>query len=110
MKQKQNEKKLFEDYVTSILTKYGENPAREGLKETPKRVRKMYDELLGGYSQDPNYVFKTFKSNGYKDLITITDIDFYSLCEHHIIPFFGKVHIGYIPNKKILAFPNSEEL
>jgi GTP cyclohydrolase I len=63
----------------------------------------MYKELLSGYFQDPRAVFKTFKSNGYKGLITLTNIDFYSLCEHHLIPFFGKIHIGYVPDGKILG-------
>jgi len=85
------------------LSGFGEDISREGLVETPQRVFRMYEELLGGYSQDPKTVFKTFKSNGYKDLITLTNIRFYSLCEHHMIPFFGKIHIGYIPNGKILG-------
>lgn len=95
--------KLVISFISSLLKRYGENPSREGLVETPHRVSRMYDELLAGYSQNPSSVFKTFKSNGYKDLVSVTNIDFYSLCEHHIIPFFGKIHIGYIPNGKILG-------
>ncbi|MHA1829439.1 MAG: GTP cyclohydrolase I FolE [Candidatus Heimdallarchaeaceae archaeon] len=95
--------KLFVSFISSLLEWYGENPSREGLADTPRRVSRMYDELLAGYSQDPSLVFKTFKDNGYKDLVSVTNIDFYSLCEHHMIPFFGKIHIGYLPNGKILG-------
>ncbi len=96
-------KELVVSFVSKLLSGFGEDVSREGLVETPQRVSRMYEELLGGYSQDPKTVFKTFKSNGYKDLITLTNIRFHSLCEHHMIPFFGKIHIGYIPNGKILG-------
>lgn len=96
-------KKIFINFVSQLLKSIGENISREGLLETPERVFKMYEELLSGYFQDPKVVFKTFKSNGYKGLVTITNIKFYSLCEHHIIPFFGKIHIAYIPNGKVLG-------
>lgn len=86
-----------------MLSLFGEDISREGLVEIPHRVFRMYEELLNGYSHDPKEIFKTFKSNGYKDLITLTNIRFYSLCEHHMIPFFGKIHIGYVPNGKILG-------
>lgn len=89
--------------IVDLLKTFGENPKREGLKETPQRVLRMYSELLSGTKQNPKSVFKTFKSNGYHDLVTAADIDFYTLCEHHIIPFFGKVHIGYVPNGSILG-------
>lgn len=95
--------KLASSFISSLLKLHGENPSREGLTGTPLRVSRMYDELLSGYSQDPSSVFKTFKGNGYKDLVSVTNIDFYSLCEHHMIPFFGKIHIGYLPNGKILG-------
>lgn len=89
--------------VSQLLEFFGEQPNREGLQETPKRVVKMYGELLNGYSQDPKLVFKTFESNGYKGLVTVCNIRFYSLCEHHMIPFFGKVNIGYVPNGRVLG-------
>lgn len=92
-----------ENLVHDLISSLGENPNREGLKETPKRVVKMYQELLSGYSIDPKNVFKTFPSNGFHDLVTATNIEFYSLCEHHMIPFHGKVHIGYVPNGRILG-------
>ena len=100
---KRNREKLVTEFVVKLLASFGEDVSREGLVETPHRVYRMYEELLDGYSQNPGLVFKTFKSNGYKDLVTVTNIDFYSLCEHHLVPFFGKVHIGYVPNGKILG-------
>jgi len=100
---KAKRQKLVTEFVTNLLASFGENVSREGLKETPQRVFRMYEEFLGGYSQNPDLVFKTFKSNGYKDLVTVTNIDFYSLCEHHLVPFFGKIHVGYVPNGKVLG-------
>lgn len=101
-KQNKNHKKSTE-LIYLLLESFGEDPQRNGLKETPTRVIRMYKELLRGYSQNPKLVFKLFDSNGYKDMITVADIDFYSLCEHHLVPFFGKVHIGYVPNGKIVG-------
>ncbi len=95
--------KPTEEFVKWLASEFGDNPKRSGLKETPDRVTRMYHELLSGYGVNPDSVFKTFDSNGYRGLVTAGSIDFYSLCEHHIIPFFGKVHIGYIPNGKVLG-------
>lgn len=92
-----------QDSVKNLLTYFGEDINRSGLKETPDRIVRMYDELLGGYKKDIKSIFKKFDSNDYHHLITASNINFYSLCEHHMIPFFGKVHIGYIPNSKILG-------
>ena len=86
-----------------ILESYGEDPNREGLLETPKRWRKSFNELLSGYEKDPLSVFTTFESSGYKDLVIVRDIPFYSLCEHHVLPFFGRVHIGYLPSDRIVG-------
>ena len=99
----QIDKSTFEHALGELLQFFGENIEREGLKETPARVTRMYQELLGGYQQGDSEIYKVFKSNGYHDLVTVSNIDFYSLCEHHIIPFFGKVHIGYLPNGKVLG-------
>ncbi len=96
-------KELVTNFILQLLNSFGEDISRDGLAETPIRVFRMYEELLSGYSQDPKTVFKTFKSNGYKDLVTLTNIGFHSLCEHHMLPFFGKIHIGYIPNGKVLG-------
>jgi GTP cyclohydrolase I len=81
----------------------GESFEREGLKDTPFRVEKMYKELFSGYSKQPNTILKrTFKAD-YDEMIIEKDIDFYSHCEHHMVPFFGKVHIGYIPNGEVVG-------
>ncbi len=96
-------KELITNFVSQLLSGLGKDISREVLIETPQRVSRMYEELLSGYLQDPKTVFKTFKSNGYKDLVTLTNIRFHSLCEHHMIPFFGKVHIGYVPNGRVLG-------
>ena len=93
----------YKEALRELLLFFGENTERDGLQETPDRVLRMYGELLSGYSQNPAGVFKTFKSAGYKDLVTVTNIKFYSLCEHHIIPFYGSINIGYIPNGKVLG-------
>jgi GTP cyclohydrolase I len=94
---------VIENQIKNLLLLLGEDVERDGLKETPKRVSAMYQELLQGYSTSPKSVFKLFESNNYDGLITVHGIDFYSLCEHHLVPFFGQVHIGYIPNGKILG-------
>ena len=105
MIKKENAKKCDEvkSLIARVIELYGEDINRDGLKETPKRVAKMYQELLGGYNKNVDDVIKTFDSNGFRDVVTATNIDFYSLCEHHMVPFFGKIHIGYIPNGKILG-------
>ena len=89
--------------VAQLIDFLGENSKRDGLLETPSRVLRMYRELLSGYKEKIGDIYKTFNSKGYKGIVTLTNIDFYSLCEHHMIPFFGKVHIGYVPNGKVLG-------
>lgn len=80
-----------------ILEAIGEDPDRQGLIETPKRVARMYEELFKGMDQDPEtYLSKTF-DEAHEELVLVKDIPFYSMCEHHLIPFFGKAHVGYIP-------------
>jgi len=91
------------ELVSRLIDFLGEDSKREGLLETPSRVMRMYGELLSGYKENVDGFYKTFNSKGYKGIITLTNIDFYSLCEHHMIPFYGKVHIGYIPNGKVLG-------
>jgi len=78
-----------------------EYPRREGLKDTPLRVAKSYDELFSGY--DNEIKISTFSSEGYDQLIILRDIELYSSCEHHMLPFFGKAHIGYIPSEEIIG-------
>jgi GTP cyclohydrolase IA len=90
--------------VRHILAAVGEDPGREGLRKTPDRVARMYDELLAGYSVEPAAVINNacFEAD-YKEMVIVKDIDFFSLCEHHMLPFFGKVDIAYIPNGKVLG-------
>lgn len=89
--------------IETLLTDLGEDITRDGLKETPKRVAKAYQEVLQGYDQNPEDVFKIFDNEGFEGIVSVGSIDFYSLCEHHMVPFFGQIHIGYIPNGKILG-------
>lgn len=92
-----------EQAMKMFLEAIGEDPNREGLLETPKRVANMYEELTSGYSMDAKEpLSKVFKVE-HSDLVLVKDINFYSLCEHHLLPFMGKVHIAYIPNDKIVG-------
>jgi GTP cyclohydrolase I len=89
--------------VREILLAVGEDPDREGLRETPDRVARMYAELFAGLNQDPReHLRKTFTQK-YDEMVLVKDIDFASVCEHHLLPFFGKAHIAYIPNGKIVG-------
>lgn len=88
--------KVREKLVAELLQSIEEDPHRDGLKETPKRVSKMYEEIFSGYKLDPKEVFKVFKSNGYKGLVTVGN-NFYSVCEHHMLPFYGKIYIRVYP-------------
>lgn len=100
MKKRKKEPSVKE-LIKQLLKNIDDSPNREGLKNTPDRVSRMYQEIFSGYSQDPNSVFVTFDGGGQNSLVVISDIGFYSMCEHHLMPFFGKVHIGYLPNKKV---------
>jgi len=91
-----------EDKIRDIIAYLGDDPTREGLIETPKRVVNAWRELFSGYNQDPKKVCKTFESP-IDEMIILKDIEFFSTCEHHMIPFYGRVHIGYIPNGRIIG-------
>lgn len=83
-----------------IIDAIGENPDREGLKNTPERIVRMYEEILSGYSDKPDKYIKVFyKQENYEEIILVRDIALYSLCEHHLLPFFGKAHVAYIPGR-----------
>ncbi len=94
----------MQQHIKSILEAIGEDPAREGLLNTPKRVDKALRFLTGGYSQTMEEVVNEalFEAES-DDMIIVRDIEFFSMCEHHMLPFFGKCHVGYIPNGKILG-------
>lgn len=87
----------IESAVRLILEAIGEDPNREGLLDTPKRVAKMYEEVFSGLNEDPKQHFETIFSEEYEELVLVKDIPFYSMCEHHLVPFFGKAHVAYIP-------------
>lgn len=90
---------MGEELIKKLLIEIGENPEREGLKETPKRVLKFYKEFLN----PPEYKFTVFDSEGYDEMIVQKDIPFFSICEHHLAPFFGTATVAYIPNGKIVG-------
>lgn len=84
--------------VKQILTAAGEDPQREGLRDTPLRVAKMFEELFSGLAEDPRDHLQTqFSDDQHEDMVIVKDIRFYSVCEHHLVPFFGKAHVAYIP-------------
>jgi GTP cyclohydrolase I len=89
--------------VREILVAIGEDPNREGLRETPHRVAKMYQELFGGLHEDPTTYTKKFFSENYNEIVLVRDISFNSMCEHHLMPFMGKIHIGYIPDGRVIG-------
>lgn len=91
------------DAVVRLLEFIGEDPEREGLKETPGRVIKSYAELFSGYNKDPASVMTTFADGACDELVLLKDVEFISWCEHHMLPFIGKAHIAYIPNGKVIG-------
>jgi GTP cyclohydrolase I len=92
-----------EENVARIIEYFGEDPKREGLKETPRRVVLAYEHLLGGYAKKVESIFKAFEDGTCDEMVISKNIEFYSMCEHHMLPFFGKAHIAYIPNGKIIG-------
>lgn len=97
------DKPRIEKAVREILLGLGENPDREGLKDTPKRVAKMYEEVFAGIETDPAEVVTIFETEGHEEMVILRDIPFYSMCEHHLLPFYGKAHVAYAPRKDRLA-------
>lgn len=87
----------IEKAITMLLEAVGEDPTREGLVDTPKRVAKMYEEMFEGLHVDPKEYFRTVFNEDHEELVFVKDIPFYSMCEHHLVPFFGKAHVAYLP-------------
>lgn len=99
-----------EKLIRQILEHLGENPEREGLKETPKRVIKAFETMFSGYHKKPEDVLTVFGDEQYDEMIVVKDIEFYSTCEHHFLPFFGKAYVGYIPQGKIIGLSKMPRL
>lgn len=92
------DKERIEKAVREIIIAIGEDPDREGLLDTPKRIANMYEEIFSGLNEDPKKHLEIyFQEEKYEELVLVKDIPFYSMCEHHLVPFFGKVHVGYLP-------------
>jgi GTP cyclohydrolase IA len=93
------------DHVTEILKLLGEDPEREGLLKTPLRVEKAFKHFTKGYQQDAGEILKSavFSATDYDEMVIVKDIDVFSMCEHHLLPFFGKCHVAYLPDKKVVG-------
>ncbi len=94
-------RELIEQHVREILRLIGEDVDREGLLDTPARVTRMYEEIFAGYEANPRDVLGVTFDEQHEELVIIKDIIYYSQCEHHMAPFFGKVHVGYLPSGKV---------
>jgi GTP cyclohydrolase IA len=94
----------FEELVKEMLVRLGEDPEREGLLRTPERVHKAFEFLTRGYNEDPEAMLKkALFTVTYDEMVIVKDVEMFSLCEHHMLPFFGKVHVAYIPNGKVIG-------
>jgi GTP cyclohydrolase IA len=94
----------MQDLIRQLLSAVGEDPAREGLRETPKRVEKALTFLTSGYEVNiPALINNALFKVDYSEMVIVKDIDFYSLCEHHLLPFFGKCHVAYLPSEKVIG-------
>ncbi|MHB1034933.1 MAG: GTP cyclohydrolase I FolE [Pirellulales bacterium] len=97
------DRQRLERAVREMLAAVGEDPDREGLLETPARVARMYAELFSGLHEDPRRHLKKFFTERYDEIVLVRDISFNSMCEHHMLPFMGKAHIGYLPNGRVIG-------
>jgi len=93
----------IQKHVVRLLEYIGEDPTREGLEETPARVIKSFDQLYGGYKQDPKDIMKIFNDDSCDEMVVVKDITLHSTCEHHMLPFTGKAHIAYIPDGRVIG-------
>lgn len=100
---KLDREKDIESAFIDLLEYIGEDPKREGLLETPARMRRAYDEIFAGYRQDPRKILKTFREGACEEMVILKNCEFYSTCEHHFFPFFGRISIAYLPNRKIVG-------
>ncbi len=91
------------DAVRRIIEAIGEDPSREGLIDTPRRIAEMYEELFAGLHQDPREVLSTSFQESHREMVILKNIPFYSLCEHHFLPFHGQAHVGYVPKGRIVG-------
>jgi GTP cyclohydrolase I len=97
-------KEIIREAMRHILSAVGEDPDRDGLVGTPDRIARMYDEILAGYHTDPYQLLNNALFDvEYDEMIIVKDIEFFSLCEHHMLPFFGRAHVAYIPSKKVIG-------
>ena len=92
--------------ITSVIQAIGDDPAREGLTDTPRRVAEMYGEFFSGLDQDPAKVLVTGFEEGHKEMVVLRDLPFFSMCEHHLLPFLGSGSIGYVPNGRVVGASN----
>jgi GTP cyclohydrolase I len=94
----------FEDLARELIVRLGEDPTREGLARTPERMRRAYEYLVKGYREDAEAMLKeALFTVTYDEMVIVKDVEMFSLCEHHMLPFFGKVHVAYIPNGKVIG-------
>jgi GTP cyclohydrolase I len=94
----------FDDLVREMIVRLGEDPTREGLVRTPERVQRAFKYLTRGYDEDPEALLKgALFTVSYDEMVIVKDVEMFSLCEHHMLPFFGKVHVAYIPNGKVIG-------
>jgi len=94
----------FEELVREMIVRLGEDPSREGLLSTPNRVHRAFEYLMKGYKEDPEVLLKNaLFTVTYDEMVIVKDVEMFSLCEHHMLPFFGKVHVAYIPNGKVIG-------
>ena len=92
-----------QEQIRKLLETIEPNVGREGLSDTPRRIDEAYDKLFSGYEKRPEDVLTVFDDEDYDEMIVVKNIEFYSTCEHHMLPFFGKAHVGYVPNGKIIG-------
>ena len=97
------DKARIEKSVREILLAIGENPNREGLKDTPQRVARMYEEVFSCIGKNPMEAITVFKTEEHEEMVILRDIPFYSMCEHHLLPFYGKAHVAYIPKGRVIG-------